>query len=106
MYSFFSFPVPLSNIQVRNLSSTSLLVKWKSEWQDRWPHELLPFKITYKKIDNETAQIITANGLHESVEIRGLAMYTQYCIRVQLVTLGGVGRESPCVFAMTDEDGE
>ena len=102
MYSFFSFPVPLSNIQVRNTSSTSLLVKWKFEW----PHELLSFKITYKKTDNETAQIITANSLHESVEIRGLAMYTQYCIRVQLVTLGGVGGESPCVFAMTDEDGE
>ena len=33
-------------------------------------------------------------------------MYTKYCIRVQLATIAGVGQESPCVFAMTDQDGE
>lgn len=96
--------VPLSSIDVHNTSSTSLFVKWKSEWQVRWPNELLPFKITYNKTGDKTVHTITANATFESLEIRGLEAFRWYCVRVQLVTLEGIGRESPCVFAMTDQD--
>ncbi|KAJ7376073.1 hypothetical protein OS493_037078 [Desmophyllum pertusum] len=96
--------VPRRSIQVRNTSSTSLLVEWKSEWQDRWPHELRQFQIIYNRTAKETAQYIIVNASNNSVELRGLVRFTRYCVRVVFVTLAGMGQKSPCVFAKTEQD--
>lgn len=100
-YKFFLFPVPRSIIQVRNISSTSLL----AEWQDRWLLELRQFQIIYNRISNEASQNITVNASQQSVELHGLGFYTWYCVRV-LVTLHGMQQTSPCVYARTEQDGE
>ncbi|XP_078380263.1 uncharacterized protein LOC144663223 [Oculina patagonica] len=92
--------LPSSIIQVRNTSSTSLLV----EWQDQWPHELRHFQIIYNRTANEAAQNITVNASQKSVELRGLEVFTQYCVRVVLRTRTGVEKRSPCVYARTDQD--
>lgn len=97
----FLFPVTRSIIQVRNISSTSLLV----EWQDRWSHELRQFQIIYNRTANETFQNITVNASQQSVELRGLDFFTWYCVRV-LMTRQGVEQMSPCVYARTEQDGE
>lgn len=102
----FLFPVPISGIVVYNISSTSLLVTWKYERQILWPNELRSFNITFNRTGNETKETLTANASLESLELRDLEAFTWYCVKVQLVTLGGVGRESPCVFARTDQDGK
>ncbi|XP_074634158.1 uncharacterized protein LOC141892721 isoform X1 [Acropora palmata] len=96
--------VPISGIVVYNISSTSLLVKWKYERQILWPNEQRSFNITFNRTVNETKETLTANASLESLELRDLEAFTWYCVKVQLVTVGGVGRESPCVFARTDQD--
>ena len=100
-YKFFLFPVPRSIIQVRNISSTSLLV----EWQDRWSQELSEFQIIYNVTTNEAPQNITVNASQQSVELHGLKFFTWYCVRV-LVTRHGMQQASPCVYARTEQDGE
>ena len=101
LHKLFLFPVPRSIIEVRNISSTSLLV----EWQDRWLQELRQFQIIYNRTTNKTSQNITVNASQQSVELHGLGFFTWYCVRV-LVTRQGVEQNSPCVYARTEQDGE
>lgn len=102
--SSFLFPVSSSNIQVRNTSSTSFLVQW--QLQDIWPQEVRQFEIIYNRTLNGTAHKINVNASQGSVELRGLDVFTWYCVRILLVTLAGMERESPCVYGRTDQDGE
>lgn len=101
LHKLFLFPVPRSIIQVRNISSTSLLV----EWQDRWSQELRQFQIIYNRTTNQPSQNITVNASQQSVELHDLGFFTWYCVRV-FVSRQGVEQKSPCVYARTGQDGE
>lgn len=39
------------------------------------------------------------------MELRGLEVFTQYCVRVLLVNRQGIEQMSACVYARTDQDG-
>ena len=104
--SSFPFIVPSSNIQVSSTSSTSLYVSWTSKWQSLWPRELRQIQIIYNSSENETAQNITVNPLKKSVELQDLSPFSEYCVRVLLVTHKGTGQRSTCVHGKTQQSGK
>ena len=89
-----------------NLSSTSLVVKWRHLPENYFQGEPISYRITYNPTALENnINVFSVNYTSNTTTLTNLAVYTVYVINVSAVSSGGIGPANT-VKARTGAEGK
>ena len=75
-----------------NLSSTSLVVKWRHLPENYFQGEPISYRITNNPVGSENdINVFSVNYTSNTTTLTNLAVYTLYVINVSAVSSGGIG---------------
>ena len=89
-----------------NLSSTSLVVKWRHLPENYFQGEPISYRITNNPVGSENdINVFSVNYTSNTTTLTNLAVYTLYVINVSAVSSGGIGPANT-VKARTGAEGK
>ena len=89
-----------------NLSSTSLVVKWRHLPENYFQGEPISYRITNNPVGSENdINVFSVNYTSNTTTLTNLAVYTVYVINVSAVSSGGIGPANT-VKARTGAEGK
>ena len=105
--NFFAVPdrAP-SNVTVRNMSFSELLVSWEHMPSKLVHGVLLSYRLKYKAENSNKSQLVSIPPDERNHRITDLEKHTRYVINIAAVNEIGVGNYSDDIVGMTDEDGK
>jgi len=96
-----------------NTSSTSIRLSWRPPAKSKLHGEFLGYRVAYKPRDasreeggdDQLQEVLIKDPSVETYTIRGLSIFTQYLVSLQVYNPEGLG-PATTVVVMTDEGGE